>query len=144
MMRGEHPLGPDAVEAFYARQRAAILQRLPAAGGTGRRHGLAWLAGLAAAAVLVLSAVSVLLAPPPRSATDWPALFEDVLATEVDLPLPAYGEWGQTVNTASEPATGTLAWLLEEDPAGDAGVPEYLDAYGAWDALVNEENPGTT
>lgn len=143
MMRREHPLGPDAVEAFYARQRAAILQRLPAAGE--RRPGLAWLAGLAAAAVLVLSVASVLLAPPPQSGADWPAtLFEDVLSAEVDLPLAAYGDWDDTATAVSEPATGTLAWLLEESPAEDADLPEYLDAYGAWNALVNEENPGTT
>ncbi len=154
----KHPMGPDAVESFYARQRAGILAQLE----TGERRLLqlrprtrriAWAAGLAATAMLVLSVIAVLQLPPPRPTPGWSArLLDDVAAGEPALPLSAYGDWA----TATDPSAGgedprngtelsTLSWLMAGDGLADSSLPGFLEPYGAWEnEMVAEDTPSTS
>jgi hypothetical protein len=137
-MSDERPFGSDAVEAFYARQRTRILARVEDEAADAvvrlerRRRGARWLAGLAAAAIVVLGVATLLV--PPRQPAPVAGWVTEVAEAAASLPLPAYAEWteGEAPASVPEEDAATLAWLLEGDGAADGAVPAFLAPYGAW------------
>jgi len=149
-MRDDSTFDRDAVDQFYDRQRREILARLdpaasePAVAVRTRRRVL--LAGLAAAAVLILG-MALLLRPSPALAPLELATAGPEPATD-EMPLDAYGAWPAATEIETEAqGAATVAWLF--DLAGqdgldsaslddDSSYTEFLAAYGTWEQADEE------
>jgi hypothetical protein len=150
-MRDDSPFDREAVDRFYDRQRREILSRLEPVAAASRGGRGSRIAGLAAAAVLVLGA-GLLLRPTPVPApiaggADEPAALAD------SLPLDAYGAWPTATELAAEAqGAASVSWLFdlaESDGQAstrletDASDTDFLAAYGSWeeaddDAVVQD------
>jgi hypothetical protein len=149
-MKDDPEFDPDTVDRFYDRQRREILARLePAAGATaaGPRDGRGLrVAGLAAAAVVVLGA-GLLLRPPPAVAPLELAA-GDAAAAAGELPFDAYGSWPAAAELGTEAqGAASVEWLFdlaEHDGLSrtslevDSSGTEFLAAYGTWEEVADD------
>jgi len=130
------------VERFYTRQRREILQRLAPARSQGTAHRVSW---MAAAAMLALTALGLVLLPPPESLTELPSGY--FLSETSSLPLPAFGTWSEDeMLDDDDPDMGSMHWLLEDSISltGTDALPDFLEPFGNWTPLEQGTPVSTT
>ncbi len=122
------------VERFYTRQRREILERIAPSRSRLAGRRVSW---LAAAAVLALTALGLMLLPPPESQME---MNTDYLISELpSLPLSAFGTWSEEEMLDDDDSDmGTIEWLLDHSTslAGTDAFPDFLEPFGVWTAPI--------
>ncbi len=124
------------VERFYARQRREILERIAPSRSRLAGRRVSW---LAAAAVLALTALGLILLPPPGSQMEMNTGY--LISEELILPLSAFGTWSEEqMLDGDDSDMGSIEWLLEGSTslAGTDAFPDFLEPFGVWTNV--EEN----
>ncbi len=123
------------VERFYSRQRHEILERIAPSRSRLAGRRVSW---LAAAAVLALTALGLMLLPPPESQVE---MNMDYLISEpLSLPLSAVGTWSEEeMLDDDDPDMGSIEWLLDGSTslAGTDAFPDFLEPFGVWTASIS-------
>ncbi len=122
------------VERFYTRQRREILERIAPSRSRLAGRRVSW---LAAAAVLALTALGLMLLPPPESPMD---INMDYLISEpVSFPLSAFGTWSEEEMLDDEDSDmGSIEWLLDDSKSleGTDAFPDFLEPFGVWTVSI--------
>ena len=123
------------VERFYTRQRREILERIAPSRSRLAGRRVSW---LAAAAMLALTALGLMLLPPPRSQME---INTDYLTSEqIFLPLSAFGTWSEEEMLDDDDSDmGSIEWLLDgtSSLAGTDAFPDFLEPFGVWTASIS-------
>ena len=122
------------VERFYARQRREILERITPTRSRLAGRRVSW---LAAAAMLALTALGLMLLPPPESQMERNTDY--LISEQISLPLSAFGTWSEEEMLDDDDSDmGSIEWLLDDStsPAGTDAFPDFLEPFGIWTAPI--------